>query len=207
MCSFTKSLLATTSRCFLPGWKVLKPQTFYIFTPSLPVFHLCFNNFQTSNPLTGCLLPFPDNAPLPISPRFIKPSLLFTTPRCSRRSSFLKQDRVQWLYFLFDILVALMMIVCSSLLFNSTFFWFSWWWLSKGGQLTPRAVPRLRGGHPWREDAHFDTFYMAFRWPVLLQYWLLGEIHFCNIGQFLTCFGGTFNGAIFLRWCILWVDY
>ena len=36
----------------------------------------------------------------------------------------------------------------------------------QGGQLTPRAVPRLRGGLPWREEADFDTFYMAFRFDL-----------------------------------------
>ena len=36
--------------------------------------------------------------------------------------------------------------------------------LLQGGQLTSRAVPRLRGGPPWREEADFDTFYMSFRW-------------------------------------------
>ena len=36
----------------------------------------------------------------------------------------------------------------------------------QGGQLTPRAVPRLRGGLPWRQEADFDTFYMAFRFDL-----------------------------------------
>ena len=38
----------------------------------------------------------------------------------------------------------------------------------QGGQLTPRAVPRLRGGPSWREEADFDTFYLAFRCLLLV---------------------------------------
>jgi len=46
-------------------------------------------------------------------------------------------------------------------------------YLTQGGQLTPRAVPRIRGGAAWREEADFDTFYMAFSKPS-------GDLYFPN---------------------------
>ena len=78
------------------------------------------------------------------------------------------------LFYLVDIFVVLMMLL-------------------QGGQLTSRAVPRLRGGPPWREEADFDTFYMSFRWerslPLLGWEFPLGNSigHFAGITVLLLC--------------------
>ena len=56
-------------------------------------------------------------------------------------------------------------------------------------------MPRLRGGLPWREEADFDTFYMAFRFE-------LGGVVFVGggVGYSKGAVGGV--GA-FDTYCIL----
>ena len=54
--------------CLAGRWKSPQPYIIFLSKKGSPV--LILNNFQTLNPLTGGLLPFRDNAPLPISPRF-----------------------------------------------------------------------------------------------------------------------------------------
>ena len=49
-------------------------------------------------------------------------------------------------------------------------------------------MPRLRGGLPWREEADFDTFYMAFRFD-------LGAVVFVGggVGSGKGAVGGAFD--------------
>ena len=83
----------------------------------------------------------------------------------------------------------------------------------QGGQLTRRAVPRLRGGAPpWREEADFDTFYMAFRWLLLLMILVNGSStwHIIgNLGNILLSTGANceegFTGLLLLLLLLLLV--